>query len=274
MRNLSVCRTVLVLASLLVAAAHAETVGVPNPAHPWEQDQALLDTVKKEVSQSGIRSVLSHITQLESALAGAKSVYIVEEGTGPASYTLVDGPQEALVATTIATMGGEGKDVVSAVSVESPYPTMSLYLGSYYNEVGRGADALRVLDRGLSLSAASEAGLGEHRASLIAEKGAALEALKRWPDVLADFDEGLMITDIDGPMKALMKRGRGMALTELGRLGEAEAAYRESLKDDPGNAHALNELRYIARLRVGAPPTTPSLVLSKEPVPPTSSPAR
>jgi hypothetical protein len=72
-----------------------------------------------------------------------------------------------------------------------------------------------LLDCGLALVSVSEQ--GEHRAVLIAERGAALEALHRWPDALANYDDGLRIDDLDNRTKALMDRGRGFALTELGR---------------------------------------------------------
>ena len=201
MRRLFVYPAVLLLASL--SGTSANTAGLPNPAHPWERDQALLETIKKEVGSQGIRSVQSHMTELESAIASAKLTYIIGEDRGLVSYTLVDGPEEAIVATMMATTDVSGK-VVETVSVANPYPAISFYLGSYYNEVGRAADALRVLDKGLSLSALSGADMGEHRPTLIAEKGAALSTLKRWQDALADYDEGLTTAGLDASVKALM----------------------------------------------------------------------
>lgn len=44
-------------------------------------------------------------------------------------------------------------------------------------------------------------------------------------------------------------RGMGFMLIELNRLDEAEQALRDSLKLDPGNDVALNELAYIRELR-------------------------
>lgn len=50
-----------------------------------------------------------------------------------------------------------------------------------------------------------------------------------------------------------MLRGRGYILVELKRLDEAEASFNDSLKVEPKNPIAVNELRYIAELRRGRP---------------------
>jgi tetratricopeptide (TPR) repeat protein len=197
---------------------------------------------------------------MENALSGAKLSYVIDEPKGKVSYTLTDGVGEALVAMSMAAEIDQNQKTTQAVAVQNPYPEISLYLGSYYNEVNQPADALRILDIGLSLSAVSGLDLGEHRADLIAERGAALSGLQRWSDMLTDYDDGLKIDDLDRLMRARMDRGRGYALTELGRLDEAESAYNESLKNEPDNAHALSELSYIARLRTGASPTANTLV--------------
>jgi Flp pilus assembly protein TadD len=53
--------------------------------------------------------------------------------------------------------------------------------------------------------------------------------------------------------RAALYRREGFALTDLGRLSEAEKAYRLSLKFKPDHP-AVHELAYIARLRKGAKP--------------------
>jgi len=50
-------------------------------------------------------------------------------------------------------------------------------------------------------------------------------------------------------LKPLILRGIGFALIELDRLDEAEQAFNDSLKLEPGNDLANNELRYIEQLR-------------------------
>jgi tetratricopeptide (TPR) repeat protein len=64
---------------------------------------------------------------------------------------------------------------------------------------------------------------------------------------------------------ALIQRRRGSALGELGRYDEAVAAYRTSLKLDPANAVALNEIRYLEGRKRGMPPTPMSQSVQKSP---------
>jgi tetratricopeptide (TPR) repeat protein len=238
----------------------AENVSAPDPAHPWEKDQALLETVNVAYNSGGIMIMQTYAIQLERALAGAKTSYVLDEPKGKVSYKLTDGRADTLDALLSGAIDPSNTEV-EVVAVKNPYPAMSLYLGLYYDEIGRPTDALRVINRSLSLLTET----GEHRPALIAERGAALAELKQWPDVLKDFEEGLKLRRLDKSMTARMYRGKGMALTELGRLDEAEAAYKESLTDEPGNTRALNELTYIARLRAGAVPTSPALIPLQNP---------
>lgn len=55
-------------------------------------------------------------------------------------------------------------------------------------------------------------------------------------------------------LQPLILRGKGFALTELGRLDEARAAYEASLALDPDNELAKHELRYIAELAAKTAP--------------------
>ena len=121
-----------------------------------------------------------------------------------------------------------------------------------------------MLDKGLAIQ--------PDNADLITEKGSALQTLKKWPEMLALYNEALAH---DWPLvtaeqKGRMLRGKGFALTELGRLDESEAVYRQSLVETPGNAVATNELKYIQQLRAGGP-TAPGQVFvptPQQPLPP------
>jgi tetratricopeptide (TPR) repeat protein len=231
----------------MVTAAHADS------ATPWFDDQKLIEQTEADVQSGGIMAVERHRDDLEHALANAKpSIELAHQ----AGFYLTTGP-----ADTIAAMMEASKSGKSATAVANPYELISLYLGSYYDETGRSEDALRVLDAGLAISP-----LSVRRPALIAERGAALNALKRFDQSLADYDEGLKTAGLDADMKARFERGRGYALTELGRLDEAETAYNDSLRDAPGNAGAQNELKYIARLKAGAKPAPGGLApLQKQP---------
>ena len=226
--------------------------------HPWEKAQAVLRSTEADLRTGGIMAVQPHLADLEQALGDANQSFAPRALSGDTAYVLADGPSETLLALSAA--AGE-KNLRKTVAVQNPYPAMSLYLGSYYDEIGKPDEALRVLDFGLSLTAVKGEALGAHQPFLFAERGAALSALKRWPDMLADYEEGLKLPDLKEANRARLLRGRGFALTQLGRLDDAEKSYRDSLISEPGNALAQHELQYIAGLRAGAPPTATKLIL-------------
>ena len=220
----------------------------------WQQDQALLRQTVADVQAGGILALKSHVPALEQALDGAQLVWYGKDNT----IVLTDGLAETIAATA-ALANDKTHKTQHVDAMESPYQTMSLFLGSYYDEIGRPQDALRVLDKGLALSALPGVNLGAHRPYLVCERGAALNGLKRWNDALANYDDGLKAGNAPALVRAIMYRGRGFDLTELNRLDEAKAAYEESLKLDPGNSVALHELAYIAGLKAGEPKAPPAL---------------
>ncbi len=246
-----------IVAAIVVLLVATSGVVLPATAaseeFPWTKAQAVVTATETDLKQGGPKVIGPHAADLEQALAGAdrsSASFSASDGT---VYVLVDGTTEALLAvatpTENKTTGGKARQVVA---VNNPYPVVSLYLGSYYNEVGKPTDALRVLDAGLALPAVMEiVTMGAHRPLLIRERGAALIALKRWPDALANFDNGLKLDPLEDPDHAGLLRGRGFALTELGRLDEAEQSYRDSLKFDPNSPVAQSELKYLTQLRAG-----------------------
>jgi tetratricopeptide (TPR) repeat protein len=229
---------------IVFAALTASLCATRAPAAdvtPWIDDEKLIEQVMQEVQASGIKAVEHHRDGMEQALANAKHS---DELANAAGWRLTDGSADSLMAMITA-----ASDDKSAKAARNPYPLIALALGSYYNEAGRADDALRALDAGIAIDpfAATKPGL-------IVERGNALVVLKRFDAVLANGDDGLNIPDLEPLLKAHLQRERGYALTELGRLDEAAAAYDASLKDDPGNATAEHELAYIARLKSGAAP--------------------
>lgn len=244
----------IVLAALiaigLALPARADTAPATAAQQPWVKAQAVLDATLADLSKDGIMGVAAHAADLDQALADAGTALSAADSGTRTITVLTDGPEEMLVALTAAAADKNAAGW-QTVAVNNPYPLISLYLGSYYNEIGKPQEALRVLDKGLTLFAVQGMALGAHRPLLISERGAALASLKRWPDALADYDEGLAIEGLKDSDRARLYRGRGFALTELGRLDEAAQAYRDSLKLDPDNKIALGELDYIAKLRSG-----------------------
>jgi len=219
--------------------------------HPWVKAQALLNATEADVRTGGVRAVALHVADLEQALIDGKRAFgSAPAGNGPI-YVLTDGSSETLLALLSAAVDASaGKTNRDTHAIKNPYPHVSIYLGSYYNDIGRNEDALRVLDEGIALRSEPDL-LGETLPVLIGERGAALVALKRWDDALAAYDKGLEIANMSDEVRGRLFRGRGYALTELNRLDDAEEAYKNSLKLAPSNPIALNELHYIAGLKAG-----------------------
>ncbi|MGD0189283.1 MAG: tetratricopeptide repeat protein [Rhizomicrobium sp.] len=237
-------------------------VPVTQDAQPWIKAASVANDVQADVASNGIRAVESHVSDMEAALAAGPQAFAAPTaGDGPA-YVLTDGTAQTVAALGQAIIQKTGRQTVA---VSNPYPLIGLYLGSYYNEIGKYDDALRVLDAAIKLTAVPEMRLGEHLPYLISERGAALQSLKRWLDALADYEDGLKLENLKDRDRARLLRGKGFALTELGSLDDAEQAYNDSLKFDPNNPLAVSELKYIARLRGGQSGTRPQLVLPNAP---------
>lgn len=237
--------------------------------HPWEQARKVLEAATAALQRGGITGLLPQVGDLETALEGADAAYAATDtGSGPITV-LTDGPADTLLqlvgAAAAAEKTGNTAPGRETIAVPNPYSAISFYLGSYYNEIGRHDEAVRVLDKGLALNAAHGNEFNPVLPSLISERAVALAQLKRFPEALAGYEAGLKLPGIADLHKARMHRGRGYVLTELGRLDEAEEAYRESLKLEPGNRIALNELEYIAHLRAGGEKTSGGLVAPGNP---------
>ena len=233
----------LSLAAVCVALATlcAPATGAATPARPWEDADVLFNQAAADYQQRGFAGIAPLAVDLESALSTAGSPIRKTFRYDDVTYVLVDSPLESQLASALS-QGGDGRRVVR---ISDPYPRLSFLLGAYYNEVGRYDDAIRVMDLGL--------GAAPNSPMLVAEKGASLQALHRWPDALAQYEGGLALPDLPALDRARMLRGQGACFTETGRLDDAEAAYRASLELEPGNELARNELQYIAGLRAGRP---------------------
>jgi tetratricopeptide (TPR) repeat protein len=248
------------LGVLIAAGALAMSAGTASAAdHPWEAHQALLKAVMADVKTRGITGVRPHASQMEAALSAASTATVVD---GDTAYAFGDGPAAAVIAAigAAATAQKDGK-AQKTVVVDNPYPALGFFLGSMYNEAGRPDDALRVLDRARALDLSLGVIPGQMTPIILVERGAALTGLRRWPELLANAEQGLKIGNLTDQNRARLLRQRGFALVELTRLDEAEQSYHDALRADPGDARAPKELAYIARLRAGGAPTTPMISL-------------
>ncbi|MES2253704.1 MAG: tetratricopeptide repeat protein [Pseudomonadota bacterium] len=239
----------------------------PLPPLPWDADAATLQAALPDLKSGGITGLASHVTAFEAALTNGKQFFPDGVTIDSRRYIPVDGRREGLLVALKATLTQSGGAVTA---VGNPYPSISKLLGTYYDEIGKLEDGIRVLDEGLALSPDPEARAGALTVSLIGEKGFALAALKRYPESLAVYEQGIALNDVPPLERAILYRGKGLIMTETNRLDEAEAAYQESLKLDPGNPRAQNELIYIARLRAGRPATPVEMILppgAQKPIP-------
>jgi tetratricopeptide (TPR) repeat protein len=261
------------LAGTSYAAAQTDAPASPPAAqqdttanvHPWTKAEAVLAATATDVKRSGIRAVESHAPDLEQALVDGKQAFQPPPpGEGP-RYVLTDGSAETLMALlTAAADQQSAKTNRNTIAVKNPYPMISMYLGSYYNEVGKNDDAVRVLNEGIALRSEPDS-MGETLPFLLGERGAALAALRKWEDSLTSYDKALMVENIPDQHHARLFRGRGYALTELNRLDDAEEAYKNSLRFDPNNALALHELQYIASIKAGGLKSSPGSLKPLDP---------
>ena len=251
--------------SFILAAAWVGSV-VTTPASaedmPWATAQSVLEATYNDAQKGGLKAVGEHAGDIERELAPAKERLSVL-GEDGAIHMLADGMAESLFVSMAELTDDKGKKAKVVVEA-NPYPLMSLLLGSYYNEIGRSEDALRVLTHGLTLSPLDGIILGDHAPHLMADRAVTLARLNRLDEALAAYDLGLKELELEEPMAARFHRGRGFVLIEMQRLDDAEAAYREAVKLDPKDKLAVHQLDYIASIRAGGPAADPTMIL-KEP---------
>lgn len=266
----------VLLALILAGPAWGQPAQPPLPVLPWDKDRTLLQSVTPELQQGGIKALAPHVADFEAALANGKQFFPDGALVDDKRYVLVDGLAENLLMLLTYTAAQKKDPTVKAVAtIPNPYPSIGSELASYYDETGKPEDAIRVLDASMALSPAPEVHAGGHLGSMIGEKGFALGLLKRFPEALAAYDQGLALKGLSMPDQTRLLRGRGFALVEMNRLDEGEEAYREALKLNPADARSMNELAYIARLRAGGPKAPIQVFPSpKAPAPqPSSTPA-
>ena len=106
-------------------------------------------------------------------------------------------------------------------------------------------------DKALDLLAKQQE-VAPYNPSLYVERGYVLNNLGRFKEALTSYRIAIKMCELDKGFesnKPLALRGIGFALIELGKLDEAKKTFEESLKIDPGNKLALNELGYIRQLQ-------------------------
>lgn len=257
------------LAALVLAGLSAGAVAQTSPS--LAEALKLRDTANDIVGKGKLTDVRPIVPDLRRALD--KPDLPAEIDGNPTVF--VDGPRE-LRAFRAWQADPNGKDKTkdgkTPIAVDDPYPLIAHVLGLYLNETDHPDEALVVLAKGFEI-------LREHHVPemaattppLMMEMAATFNAAKQSATALKAYDYVLTLPSNGFDLRAKAQRGRGYALIELNRLDEAEAAYNESLKLEPGNGLALRELRYIADARAGqAKSEAPSMILT----PNTKTPAQ
>jgi tetratricopeptide (TPR) repeat protein len=248
--------------SILVATSPSVMAQAKAPAGPsLTEARKMRDAANAIIAKGKIADIGPLAPALKRALAQPD---LPEEVDGrPAVY--IDGPRErAAFEQSLKATAGNGK---APIAVEDPYPLIALILGLYQNETDHPDDALLALASGFSIL--QDRHLTEQAAttpSLMVEMAATFNATKQPATALKAYDYVLTLPAGPVDVRSKAHRGRGYSLIELGRLDEAEAAYNDSLKIEPGNGLALRELSYIASARKGTPKSeAPSLILTPTP---------
>lgn len=279
---------------------NAPAFSADNIDPPWKSLQIILANLQPQLRQRGVVAVGDRVGDLQAALQAAPKTHLVQ--IGERRYALVDtGSQDIITQMLAADPGGtvyvnpnalqskpddwsraalnslaeaEGdlaKDKSVRVQlVRDPYPFAALLLGSYFNEIKRPDEALRWLDVGMALPSLHYQQAAAQESRIVSERGIALSALHRLAEVVAGDDAELTRRPLRDQDRARLLRNKAFALTDLGELDRAAAAYNESLTLEPNNAVALHELEYIRRLKNGNRPTETQLYSpgAKPPEPP------
>lgn len=245
----------LVLASA-AAAEPAISMGEWKPDSPIGKVKALAMKAATDMRGAGPIGAKPYVPALAGYLAAQEEIPIGR----PAADTLLvqfDSPEEAdAYIRWTQSPEGESQAPKRSMMVEDPYVLIAFELGTYYNEVKQPDKALQALDEGMRLlHLRHDLERSGYAPAVFSERGVALSEMKRWPEALANYDEGLTIQSLKPDNRARLYRGRGGALIELGRLDEAEQAFKTSLTYAPDHPVALGELKYITGLRAGAKPT-------------------
>ncbi|MGG6462443.1 tetratricopeptide repeat protein [Solilutibacter silvestris] len=156
-------------------------------------------------------------------------------------------PKEALyymlLAATAHDQSGVGRDAIDAGYAYG----YAYYLSSYaQTELKHQIEAEALLRKAVELAPMNSLFIGElgYHIQMTGDNVGALEMFKRAEAATEYSPEETRIFD-----KTRALRGQGYALVELGKLDEAEAAYKAAIKLDPDDKKSKDELEYIRQQR-------------------------
>lgn len=177
------------------------------------------------------------LTTIEPALAAYERQHAGERRQVFCGYSPVE---------TVAEMAAAAAAKREAVALSSGWCDALFIKGYALADLRRFAEARPVLERAVAMA--------PFHAHFINELAYVYQQQRDWQ---LSYDTYVRARDATAysdrkrvtPEKGRALRGMGFALIELGKWDEAEALFNESLVLEPGNANALNELRYIAQQR-------------------------
>ncbi|MFZ2031169.1 MAG: tetratricopeptide repeat protein [Vitreimonas sp.] len=205
-------------------------------------DQRIVDEAMSATNSGGYPALATRLAALREVISRAPSCYPEVERRGDDIIVRSNLNSSAILALTLVAVSQHQN--VRVLRGSNPYGNASLLLGAYSDEEHRFEEGISWLDRGLALQPREE--------NLVLEKATALGQLRRIDEQVA-----LLQSELDDPFASLSidqsryQRNLGVALIDANRLDEAEAALRESIRLEPNNPRAQNELRHIAQLRAG-----------------------
>lgn len=136
----------------------------------------------------------------------------------------------------------------SVTWISNAYPRAFYYLGLICSEKKRFDKSIKYLDQGALLEPTNPIFKLE-KAHVLIKAGYKDESLALYSQI---NEVGLYVSNSD---LAIAQRGCGFVLIEMGKLDQAEEAFNKSLKLEPENGIAKNELLYINLLRKGVSTT-------------------
>ncbi|MGR4864399.1 tetratricopeptide repeat protein [Caulobacter sp. LARHSG274] len=249
-------------AQTAAAPARPATVAQPTPAEKQEaQDREVVQKAMLAFSRGPLDPAT--VTALQQVIAHAPAAWpLVQKVPDGQTIVRLNGGSMTDTLSALLTAAGspearEGKGVAVAFNT---YGVAALMLGSRGVSLGQPQEALTWLERGLAFQ--------PDNLMLVTEKGMALALQRRFAEALAFYDaqppQDPLARPVDPNGPARLLRARGYCLIELGRLDEAEAAYKASLELEPDHGGAKNELAYIRDARAGKPPQQPGQLMTGE----------